>query len=112
MVDLNDDGVPGTGRTFEACEESSVTPLLEPLRERLHSQRPYWVAAMQVMGTVCALTLSILDAGYFLEWDQSKGPPCRSGSTQHQPRVRKSRLRLGSSGGGRDPWHYGAVCGY
>ncbi len=52
MADLNDDGVPGMGRTFEACEESPVTPLPEPLRERLRSRRPYWVAAMQVMGTV------------------------------------------------------------
>jgi hypothetical protein len=30
---------------------------------------------MQVLGTVCALTMCILDAGYALEWDPRKGPP-------------------------------------
>lgn len=66
---------PGTGRLYEAREEDPVHPAPEPLRERLRSRRPYWFAAMRVLGTVCALTMSILDAGYALDWAPDKGPP-------------------------------------
>ncbi len=67
---------PGTGRLYEAREEDSVSPAPEPLRERLRSRRPYWFAAMRVLCTVCALTMSILDACYALDWAPDKGPPC------------------------------------
>ena len=44
---------------------------------RLRAHRPYWLATMHQIGVVCALTLSVLDAGHRLEWDPACGPPAR-----------------------------------
>ena len=40
---------------------------------RLRTHRPYWVRTMHQIGMVCAMTLSILEAGYRLEWDPKTG---------------------------------------
>jgi len=41
---------------------------------RLRNRRSYWQATMRQMGTLCALTLSIVTSGYQMEWDPLKGP--------------------------------------
>jgi hypothetical protein len=50
-------------------------PPSELLRDRLRSRRPYWVATMHKMGSMCALTPSILAGGYRLGWDGTMVPP-------------------------------------
>ena len=77
-----EEAVPGTKRRAEAREEdlphtAPSTPD-EPLRERLRTRRPYWVATMVQIGCMCSLTLSILTGGYRLEWDAALGPPERT----------------------------------
>ena len=49
--------------------ESPTSPL-----NRLRNRRSYWQATMRQMGTLCALTLSIITSGYQMEWDPTKGP--------------------------------------
>jgi hypothetical protein len=73
----------GTVRTCGAREEDSGTAT-KPLRERLRSRRPYWRATMDTLGVICALTLSILDSGYRLQWAANKGvpPPVRLANTR------------------------------
>ena len=69
---------PGTRPRAESREEELTGHPAAPdelLRTRLSSRRAYWLATMRQMGTICALTLSILSAGYRLEWDPAKGPP-------------------------------------
>ena len=44
---------------------------------RLRAHRSYWLATMHQIGLICALTLSVIDSGYRLEWDPVKGPPAR-----------------------------------
>ena len=76
--DATDGAVAGTRRTAEIREEElsgGSAPPAELLRTRLSSRRAYWLATMRQMGTICALTLSILTAGYRLEWDPTTGPP-------------------------------------
>ena len=41
---------------------------------RLRSRRSNWMTTMRQMGTLCALTLSIIASGYHMEWDPIKGP--------------------------------------
>jgi hypothetical protein len=67
---------PRYGRLYEAREEDPIPTAPEPLSERLRSGLYYWFAAMRDLGTVCVLTLSIIDADYALEWapDNLKGP--------------------------------------
>ena len=48
-------------------------PAQSPLH-RLRLHRPHWLAKMKVMGTICALTLSILATGYRLDWSMETGP--------------------------------------
>ncbi len=69
---------PGTRPRAETREEELTGHPAAPdelLRTRLSSRRAYWLATMRQMGTICALTLSILSAGYRLEWDPATGPP-------------------------------------
>jgi hypothetical protein len=75
-TDGPDEGTAGTRLRAEAREEDLAgNPAGHPaapdelLRTRLSSRRPYWLATMRQIGTICALTLSILSAGYRLEWD-------------------------------------------
>jgi hypothetical protein len=66
---------PDEGTRPELREEllSSKQPAQSPLH-RLRQHRPYWLDKMKVMGTICALTLSILATGYRLDWDPATGP--------------------------------------
>ena len=50
---------------------------------RLRAHRPYWLATMHQIGVVCALTLSVLDVGYRLEWRATRGPPPRCWLRNH-----------------------------
>lgn len=50
---------------------------------RLRAHRSYWLATMHQIGLICALTLSVIDSGYRLEWDPAKGPPARRWLRNH-----------------------------
>ena len=76
---------PGVGG-FSAGADGEVHPEFEegsgllsgenpdsPLN-RLRNRRSYWQATMRQMGTLGALTLSIITSGYQMEWDPVKGP--------------------------------------
>ena len=58
--EMEEDRRPGTG---------PESPL-----HRLRQHKSYWVQTMHQIGFICAMTLSILDAGYRLEWDSQLGP--------------------------------------
>ena len=58
------------------------SPAQSPLH-RLRQHRPYWLAKMKAMGTICALTLSILATGYRLDWSPKFGPATPVFQTNH-----------------------------
>ncbi len=61
---------------------TSKFPALSPLH-RLLQHRPYWLAKMKVMGTICAVTLSILASGYRLDWNPETGPAAPAFQANH-----------------------------
>ena len=50
---------------------------------RLRARRSYWLATMHQIGLVCALTLSVIDTGFRLDWCPSAGPPPRRWLRNH-----------------------------
>jgi len=59
---------------------------------RLRSRRPYWAAAMRYLCMVCALTLSMLDSGYRLEWNPLTGPSPARWRRNHQSALEHSKF--------------------
>ena len=56
-------------------EAAAGPPPAETPLGRLRAHRPYWLRTMHQIGVVCALTLSVLDIGYRLDWDPARGRP-------------------------------------
>ena len=67
------------GHRFRA-EEPQAAPLpgearAESTVHRLRNSRQAWLKAMHGLSLVCAMTLSIIESGYRLEWNEGAPPP-------------------------------------
>jgi hypothetical protein len=69
---------PGDEQLFNDADRGEASQGEQPDESpigRLRARRSYWAATMRHLGMVCALTLSVLDSGYRLEWNPLTGPP-------------------------------------
>jgi len=63
--------------------EAHEGPAPESPIGRLRAHQGYWLATMRHLGLICALTLSVIDQGYRLEWRADMGPPPRRWLRNH-----------------------------
>ena len=61
----------------------------------LRAHRSYWLVIMHQIGLICALTLSVIDSSYLLEWGPAKGPPALRWLRNH-PSARKQAALVSS----------------
>ena len=78
------------GHRFRAEEPQAAPPPGEARAEspvhRLRNSRQAWLKAMHGLSLVCAMTLSIIESGYRLEWNEG-GPPPRYFKRTTSPRT-------------------------
>ena len=67
-----DADLEGLRAEFEEARAASEAP--PSPRHRLRDRLGYWRSTMRQIGFTCALTLSVLQSGFRLDWDPAKGP--------------------------------------